>query len=84
VTDGPAEMADPYAGGETTERNIVVEGPGRVAVRYEPRAPVPAGAFRVTTVFSGISAGTELSYVKGTNPVPVGTLGPGPRPVPAR
>ena len=27
-----------------------------------------AGAFRVTTVFSGISAGTELSYVKGTNP----------------
>jgi NADPH:quinone reductase-like Zn-dependent oxidoreductase len=61
-------MADPYAGGETTERNIVVEGPGRVTVRDEPRAPVPAGAFRVTTVFSGISAGTELSYVKGTNP----------------
>ena len=37
-------------------------------MRDEPRAPVPAGAFRVTTVFSGISAGTELSYVKGTNP----------------
>ena len=41
-----------------TERTIVVEGPGRIAVRDEPRAPVPAGAFRVTTVFSGISAGT--------------------------
>jgi NADPH:quinone reductase-like Zn-dependent oxidoreductase len=51
-----------------TERNIVVEGPGRVAVRDEPRAPVPAGGFRVTTVFSGVSAGTELSYIKGTNP----------------
>jgi NADPH:quinone reductase-like Zn-dependent oxidoreductase len=51
-----------------TERSIVVEGPGQVAVRDEPRAPVPAGGFRVTTVFSGVSAGTELSYVKGTNP----------------
>jgi NADPH:quinone reductase-like Zn-dependent oxidoreductase len=54
--------------GEETERSIVVEGPGRVAVREEPRGPVPAGAFRVTTLFSGISAGTELSYIKGTNP----------------
>jgi NADPH:quinone reductase-like Zn-dependent oxidoreductase len=53
---------------KTTERNIVVAGPGQVAVRNEPCTPVPAGAFRVTTLFSGISAGTELSYVKGTNP----------------
>jgi hypothetical protein len=51
-----------------TERNIAVAGPGRVAARDEPPAPVPAGGFQVTTVFSGISAGTELSYVKGTNP----------------
>ena len=51
-----------------TDRTIIVEGPGRIAVREETRAPVPAGGFRVTTVFSGISAGTELSYVKGTNP----------------
>ena len=51
-----------------TERTIVVEGPGRVAVREERRAPVPDGAFRVTTLFSGVSAGTELSYVKGTSP----------------
>ena len=54
--------------GQGTERNVVVEGPGRVAVREEPRGPVPAGAFRVTTLFSGVSAGTELSYIKGTNP----------------
>src|SRR2546430_816872 len=58
---------DPAAGGKP-DGPIVVEGPSRVAVRDEPRVPVPAGAFRVTTVFSGISAGTELSYVKGTNP----------------
>ena len=32
--------------GEGTERNLVVEGPGCVAVREEPRGPVPAGAFR--------------------------------------
>ena len=49
------------------ESNLIVEGPGRVTVRQEPRAPVPPGAFRVTTLFSGVSAGTELSYVKGTN-----------------
>ena len=67
MTEGTAAMAGARCR-EKTERNIVVEGPGRVAVRDEPRAPVPAGAFRVTTVFSGISAGTELSYVKGTNP----------------
>lgn len=52
-----------------TERNLIVEGPGRISVRDEPRAPVPPGGFRVATMFSGISAGTELSYVKGTNPL---------------
>src|SRR2546430_13172248 len=59
---------DPAAGGKP-DGPIVVEGPSRVAVRDEPRVPVPAGAFRVPTVFSGISAGTELSYVRGTNPL---------------
>ncbi len=49
------------------ERNLVVEGPGLVSVREEPQAAVPSGAFRVRTLFSGISAGTELTYVKGTN-----------------
>jgi hypothetical protein len=61
-------VTGPGPAGEKTERNIVVEGPGRVAVRDEPRMPVAPGGFRVTTMFSGISAGTELSYVKGTNP----------------
>jgi NADPH:quinone reductase-like Zn-dependent oxidoreductase len=68
MTEGTARTAGPDAVGEKTDRNLVVEGPGRVAVRDEPRVPVPPGGFRVTTMFSGISAGTELSYVKGTNP----------------
>lgn len=60
-------MAPARAAGEDTERILVVEGPGRVTVQEEPRAQLPAGAFRVATLFSGVSAGTELSYVKGTN-----------------
>ncbi|MFD0823768.1 zinc-binding alcohol dehydrogenase, partial [Micromonospora zhanjiangensis] len=50
------------------DRVVVVTGPGRVELRTEPQAPVPDGGFRVETLFSGVSAGTELSYVKGTNP----------------
>jgi threonine dehydrogenase-like Zn-dependent dehydrogenase len=68
MTANAAAMAGAYTAEEESDRNIVVEGPGRVAVRDVPRAPVPPGGFRVTTMFSGISVGTELSYVKGTNP----------------
>ncbi|HEY0936503.1 MAG TPA: zinc-binding alcohol dehydrogenase [Trebonia sp.] len=60
-------MTGTRAAGEEFERSLVVEGPGRVTVREEPRAPLPGGAFRVATQFSGVSAGTELTYVKGTN-----------------
>jgi threonine dehydrogenase-like Zn-dependent dehydrogenase len=50
------------------DRNIVVTGPGRIDIVDEEAAPVRSGCFRARTLFSGISAGTELSYVKGTNP----------------
>jgi NADPH:quinone reductase-like Zn-dependent oxidoreductase len=50
------------------ERNVVVTAPGRVEIAESDAEPVPAGGFRAQTLFSGISAGTELSYVKGTNP----------------
>jgi NADPH:quinone reductase-like Zn-dependent oxidoreductase len=66
MTGTQTAAARTRADGEA-ERSLVVEGPGRVTVRQEPRAPVPSGAFRVSTLFSGVSAGTELSYVKGTN-----------------
>jgi NADPH:quinone reductase-like Zn-dependent oxidoreductase len=48
-----------------TDRNLVVAEPGRLEIVEEPEAP---GPFRVHTLFSGVSAGTELSFVKGTNP----------------
>jgi threonine dehydrogenase-like Zn-dependent dehydrogenase len=50
------------------DRNVVVAAPGRVEIVEEEIAPVAPGGFRARTLFSGVSAGTELSYVKGTNP----------------
>ncbi|MFI5935488.1 zinc-binding alcohol dehydrogenase [Actinoplanes sp. NPDC051494] len=47
------------------DRNIVVTKPGSVEIVEEDIAP---GPFRVRTMYSGVSAGTELTYVKGTNP----------------
>jgi NADPH:quinone reductase-like Zn-dependent oxidoreductase len=47
------------------DRNLVVTAPGRLEIVEEEVTP---GPFRVRTLFSGVSAGTELSYVKGTNP----------------
>ena len=51
-----------------TVRSLGVAGPGRPAlVSYEQEPPGP-GEFRVDTLFSGLSAGTELTFVRGTNP----------------
>src|SRR5690349_24648284 len=44
---------------------LVVEEPGRATVR--PVAPVE-GPVAVRTRFTGLSAGTELSFLTGTNP----------------
>ncbi|MDP9866531.1 MULTISPECIES: zinc-dependent alcohol dehydrogenase [Streptosporangium] len=54
--------------GERVVRVLQVAGAGRVVIAEEPEAPVGDGGFRVETLYSGLSAGTELSYVKGTNP----------------
>ncbi|PZM98077.1 MAG: zinc-binding alcohol dehydrogenase [Actinobacteria bacterium] len=51
-----------------TDRVVVLRAPGEVAIREEESAPPGDGQVRVRTRYSGISAGTELSYVKGTNP----------------
>ncbi|SCF23983.1 Threonine dehydrogenase [Micromonospora viridifaciens] len=50
------------------DRVVVVSGPGAVELVEQDAAEVRPGAFRVETRYSGVSAGTELSYVKGTNP----------------
>ncbi|MEV4343217.1 zinc-binding alcohol dehydrogenase [Actinoplanes sp. NPDC049596] len=48
-----------------SDRNLVIPAPGRLEIVTEPVEP---GPFRVRTLYSGVSAGTELSFVKGTNP----------------
>ncbi|WP_433651080.1 zinc-binding dehydrogenase [Micromonospora zamorensis] len=50
------------------DKVVVVTGPGRVELVEQDSAPLRPGTFRVETLYSGVSAGTELSYVKGTNP----------------
>ncbi len=47
------------------DRNLIVSGPGKLEIVEEDVAP---GPFRVRTLFSGVSAGTELSFVKNTHP----------------
>jgi NADPH:quinone reductase-like Zn-dependent oxidoreductase len=53
-----------------TAEVLVVDGPGRVRfVSDEPSGPLLDSGFDVRTRFSGLSAGTDLSWVKGTNPM---------------
>ncbi|HEX2299469.1 MAG TPA: zinc-binding dehydrogenase, partial [Pseudonocardiaceae bacterium] len=51
------------------DRILIVERPGlvRLLITEAPRDLV-AGTFLARTMYSGLSAGTELSYVRGTNP----------------
>ena len=51
-----------------TVRTLGVAGPGRPAFFSYVEQPPQDGQFRVDTVFTGLSAGTELTFVKGTNP----------------
>jgi threonine dehydrogenase-like Zn-dependent dehydrogenase len=47
---------------------LVVLEPGRPALApYDP-GPVPDGGFLVDIAWSGVSAGTEVTWVRGTNP----------------
>src|SRR5918997_5886194 len=51
------------------ERMLVIERPGVVAVHEGPPSEGPAdGEFEACTVYSGLSAGTELSFLRGSNP----------------
>ena len=47
---------------------LTFSAPRMVEVVDEPDAPLTANQVRVRTLFSGISAGTELSSYRGTNP----------------
>lgn len=56
-----------------TDRVLMVDGPGRVALHLEQARPLADGCFQVRSRYSGVSAGTELSFLKGTNPLLTGT-----------
>ena len=47
---------------------LVIERPGVARVVDDEEAAPEAGQFRVETLYSGLSAGTELTWFKGTNP----------------
>ncbi|MGP3933494.1 zinc-dependent alcohol dehydrogenase [Nonomuraea sp. KM88] len=49
-------------------RVITFEKPGQVSVNLEPPADLVPGSVRVRTIYSGVSAGTELTAYRGTNP----------------
>jgi len=47
---------------------LVLTGPRQLAHEPVPAAPLGPGEVRLKTLFSGISAGTELSQYRGTSP----------------
>ncbi|WP_113700431.1 zinc-dependent alcohol dehydrogenase [Nonomuraea lactucae] len=47
---------------------ITFEEPGLVRVGLEPPVSLEPGSVRVRTLYSGVSAGTELTAYRGTNP----------------
>jgi threonine dehydrogenase-like Zn-dependent dehydrogenase len=50
-------------------RNIVVHGPGRVELVEEDLPPLPDGGLLLQTLATGLSPGTELTFVKGDHPL---------------
>jgi hypothetical protein len=49
-------------------RSLGVVSKGRLAWLDVAELPLTPGRFRVKTLYSGLSAGTELTYLKGSNP----------------
>jgi 2-desacetyl-2-hydroxyethyl bacteriochlorophyllide A dehydrogenase len=65
--------------GVIVERIVQFTGPRQVEVAPVEPQPLPPGHLRVRTRFSGISAGTELTAYRGTNPYLTRTWDPGSR-----
>ncbi|MCP2361441.1 threonine dehydrogenase-like Zn-dependent dehydrogenase [Nonomuraea thailandensis] len=59
-----------------TSNVLSIDEPGEVCLAEEKLPDVPEGGFLVETVYSGVSAGTELTFVKGTNPYLTSTWDP--------
>lgn len=54
--------------GHREVRSLGVEAPGRAYIWGYDEGPPGPGQFRVETRYTGFSAGTELTFLKGTNP----------------
>ena len=52
----------------STVRTLVVPRAGELAVAETPEPPLADGRFRAETLFTGLSAGTELTWYRGTSP----------------
>ena len=57
-------------------RNLVLRAPGKLRLETEDLPEVPEGGLLLETVASGLSAGTELAFVKGEHPALSRTLDP--------
>lgn len=62
-----AERTDGAEAGPRTVSSLGFAAPHRVAMFSYEEGELPAGQFRVQTLFTGLSAGTELTHFKGTN-----------------
>jgi threonine dehydrogenase-like Zn-dependent dehydrogenase len=49
-------------------RTLVVPRPGVLEIAEDPEPPLADGRFRAQTMFTGLSAGTELTWYRGTSP----------------
>ena len=47
---------------------LILEAPRQIGFRTESDPPLQPGEVRLRTLLSGVSAGTELTYYRGTNP----------------
>ena len=54
--------------GRRTVRSLGITGPMQPEILTYEEEPPAEGEFRVDTLFTGLSAGTELTFLKGTNP----------------
>jgi threonine dehydrogenase-like Zn-dependent dehydrogenase len=54
---------------DRTVRALVIEQPYQAVVRELPDAALTDGWFRVDTMYSGVSIGTELTWYRGTSPL---------------
>ena len=52
----------------STVRTLVVPRAGELEIAETPEPPLAEGRFRAETLYTGLSAGTELTWYRGTSP----------------